>query len=79
VDARTAARALGLEQVNDPAAIEAWVRAAMDGRDAVVADLRAGRTKALGALIGPVMAASEGRANPALVREIILRVAAEEA
>jgi aspartyl-tRNA(Asn)/glutamyl-tRNA(Gln) amidotransferase subunit B len=76
VGARAAAKALGLEQVNDAGEIEAWVRAAMEGREAVVADLRAGKTKAMGALIGPVMQASGGRANPALVREVILRLAA---
>jgi aspartyl-tRNA(Asn)/glutamyl-tRNA(Gln) amidotransferase subunit B len=78
LDARGAARALGLEQVNDPDTIEAWVRAALAGKDSVVADLRDGKMKALGAVIGPVMAASSGRANPTLVRETILRVALEE-
>jgi len=79
VSAKDAAHALGLTQVNDVAEIEGWVRAAMQRNEAAVADLRAGKMKALGALIGPVMGASKGRANPALVRETILRLSAEGA
>ena len=65
---------LGLAQVSDEADIEAWCRAALAGRDSVVAAVRAGDLKALGAVIGPVMKASGGRANPAVVRETLLRL-----
>jgi aspartyl-tRNA(Asn)/glutamyl-tRNA(Gln) amidotransferase subunit B len=70
-------RALGLEQVSDTAAIESWCRAALEGQERVIADVRAGREKALGALVGPVMKASSGSANPAVVRETLLRLIAE--
>jgi aspartyl-tRNA(Asn)/glutamyl-tRNA(Gln) amidotransferase subunit B len=73
--AAEAARSLGLEQVNDEAQLLAWVQSAMQGREAVVADIRAGKTKALGAILGPVMKASGGRANPEAVRRIALRLA----
>jgi aspartyl-tRNA(Asn)/glutamyl-tRNA(Gln) amidotransferase subunit B len=69
-------RELGLEQVNDAAELERWCREALAGRDKVVADVRAGNEKALGALIGPVMKLSGGRANPQAVREMLLRVIA---
>ena len=65
---------LGLEQVSDPAAIEAWCRQALEGRDEVVAQVRAGKLKALGALVGPVMKASGGKAAPAEVRDTLLRL-----
>jgi aspartyl-tRNA(Asn)/glutamyl-tRNA(Gln) amidotransferase subunit B len=68
------ARELGLEQVDDAAAIERWCREALVGKDEAIADIRAGKHKALGALIGPVMAASGGRANPARVRETLLAI-----
>src|SRR5204862_7383369 len=55
---------LGLAQVSDEGAIEDWCRAALAGQERVVAAVRAGELKALGALIGPVMKASGGRANP---------------
>ena len=65
---------LGLERVDDSAALEAWCRAALEGRDDVVADVRAGKEKALGALMGPVMQASAGKAEPRAVREMLLRL-----
>ena len=68
------ARELGLEQVDDAASIERWCRDALAGKESAIADVRAGKHKALGALIGPVMAASGGRANPARVRETLLRI-----
>ena len=67
------ARELGLEQVDDAASIERWCRDALAGKESAIADVRAGKHKALGALIGPVMAASGGRANPARVRGRRLR------
>ena len=75
--ARELVRELGLLQVTDAAEIERWCRAALAGRDAIVADVRRGETKALGALVGPVMKVSGGRANPALVQETLLRLIRE--
>ncbi len=67
-------RELGLEQVSDGAELEAWCRAALVGREAIVADVRAGVEKALGALVGPVMKTSGGKADPKRVREILQRL-----
>ena len=67
-------QALGLERVDDTQALEAWCRAALAGRDDVIADVRAGKDKALGALMGPVMQASAGKAEPRAVREMLLRL-----
>jgi aspartyl-tRNA(Asn)/glutamyl-tRNA(Gln) amidotransferase subunit B len=69
-------RELGLEQVGDSPELERWCREALAGRDKVVADVRAGNEKALGALIGPVMKLSGGRASPQAVREMLLKVIA---
>jgi len=68
---------LGLAQVRDTAAIDGWCRAAIAGNARAAADARAGELKALGALIGPVMKASGGRANPADVRAALLRLLGE--
>jgi aspartyl-tRNA(Asn)/glutamyl-tRNA(Gln) amidotransferase subunit B len=65
---------LGLAQVSDAREIEAWCRAALKGQARAAADVRAGELKALGALIGKVMKASDGRANPELVRATLLRL-----
>ncbi|MDP6408797.1 MAG: Asp-tRNA(Asn)/Glu-tRNA(Gln) amidotransferase subunit GatB [Planctomycetota bacterium] len=68
----------GLEQVEDEGRLEVWCREALEGREQVVADVRAGRIKALGAAVGPVMKASAGKANPRRVREILLRIIGED-
>ena len=69
---------LGLEQVQDDGQIEDWCRDALAGNPSVAQDVRAGKDKAVGALIGPVMQASKGSADPKLVRETLLRLIAEE-
>jgi aspartyl-tRNA(Asn)/glutamyl-tRNA(Gln) amidotransferase subunit B len=65
---------LGLGQVSDERAIEGWCRDALRGQEKIADDVRAGELKALGALIGKVMKASEGRAKPELVRATLLRL-----
>ena len=72
-------RELGLEQVDDAAALERWCREALVGKERVLADVRAGNEKALGALIGPVMKLSGGKANAQAVREMLVRLVAESA
>jgi aspartyl-tRNA(Asn)/glutamyl-tRNA(Gln) amidotransferase subunit B len=65
---------LGLEQVSDPAAIEAACREALDANAKAVAEYRAGKEKALGAVVGQVMKKTGGRANPAMVQETLRRL-----
>ena len=69
---------LELEQVEEGAELEAWCREALAARADAAADVRAGVEKALGALIGPVMQASGGRANPGVVRATLLRLIRED-
>jgi aspartyl-tRNA(Asn)/glutamyl-tRNA(Gln) amidotransferase subunit B len=64
----------GLEQVNDEGQLEKWCREALVGKDKVIADVKEGKTKAVAALMGPVMKASKGSANPQKVQEILLRI-----
>ena len=67
-------KSLGLEQVQDEGQLEAWCREALVGKEKIVADVKAGKTQALNALLGPVMKASKGTANPERVKEILLRL-----
>ncbi len=76
--AKDVVQAMGLEQVQDTSQIDEWCRAALAGREATVADVRAGNLKAIGALMGPVMQASKGSADPQLVRAALLRIIGEE-
>ena len=63
----------GLEQVTDTAAIEALVDEAIAANPKSVEEFRAGKEKALNALVGQVMKASRGKANPAQVNELMRR------
>ena len=65
---------LGLEQVQDEGQLEQWCRAALAGQERTIADVRAGKTKALGAVMGRVMRASQGKADPRRVRALLLRI-----
>ena len=63
--------AQGLRQISDAAAIEALVDQALAGNPQVVADYKSGKKAAANALIGPVMRATKGKANPQVVRECL--------
>jgi aspartyl-tRNA(Asn)/glutamyl-tRNA(Gln) amidotransferase subunit B len=62
--------AKGLRQVTDTGAIEAAVDAALAANPAQVAQYAA-NPKVLGFFVGQVMKATQGKANPALVNELL--------
>jgi aspartyl-tRNA(Asn)/glutamyl-tRNA(Gln) amidotransferase subunit B len=64
----------GLVQVSDAAAIEAAVREIVDANPKQVEQYRAGKTQVLGFFVGQVMKKMQGKANPALVNEILRRL-----
>ncbi|MCX7597954.1 MAG: Asp-tRNA(Asn)/Glu-tRNA(Gln) amidotransferase subunit GatB [Armatimonadetes bacterium] len=61
----------GLAQISDAAALEGLVEEAIAANPRAVADFQAGKEKALGAIVGHVMRATKGQANPALVNEMV--------
>jgi len=63
----------GLKQISDAGAIERIVDEVMTAGAKLVEDYRAGKEKAFNALVGQVMKASKGKANPAQVNEILRR------
>jgi aspartyl-tRNA(Asn)/glutamyl-tRNA(Gln) amidotransferase subunit B len=63
----------GLAQVSDTGAIEKFCEEAIAANPGPAADFRAGKTAALNFLKGQVMKLSKGKANPALVGEILER------
>lgn len=67
---------LGLATLTDSGQIESWCREALAKRPDVAGEVRAGNHKALGALIGPIMKASAGRADARVVRETLLSLIA---
>ena len=69
VDAVIAAK--GLKQMNDTGALEAIIAEVIAANAANVEQYRAGKDKAFNALVGQVMKASKGKANPAQVNALL--------
>jgi len=63
----------GLAQIGDESALEAIVDDVIAANAEPVAQYRAGKTKTFGFLVGQVMKASKGKANPAKAGEILRR------
>jgi aspartyl-tRNA(Asn)/glutamyl-tRNA(Gln) amidotransferase subunit B len=63
--------AKGLRQVTDAGAIAAAVDAVLAAQPEKLAEYRAGRDKLYGFFVGQVMKATQGKANPALVNELL--------
>ena len=63
--------AKGLKQMSDSSALQAIVDEVVAGNEKSVAEYRAGKDKAFNALVGQVMKASKGKANPAQASELL--------
>jgi len=63
----------GLKQISDAGAIEKLVDEVLAANPRLAEDYRSGREKAFNALVGQVMKASRGKANPAQANEILRR------
>ena len=61
----------GLQQISDIGALEAVVAEVLAANPKQVEDYRAGKEKAFNSLVGQVMKATKGKANPAQVNEIL--------
>ena len=65
--------AKGLKQMNDTGALEAIIDEVLAANPKNVEEFKAGNAKALNGLVGPIMKASKGKANPAQVNELLLK------
>ena len=63
----------GLKQINDTGALEAIIDEVLAANPKNVEEFKAGNAKALNGLVGPIMKASKGKANPAQVNELLLK------
>jgi len=61
----------GLTQISDSGAIGKIVDDVLAANPAIVAEVKAGKERAFNSLVGKVMAASKGKANPAQVNAIL--------
>jgi aspartyl-tRNA(Asn)/glutamyl-tRNA(Gln) amidotransferase subunit B len=68
----------GLAQISDASAVAELVREVIAAHPAQAAQYRNGEEKVLGFLVGRVMKASSGKANPKLARETLSKLLSEE-
>lgn len=61
----------GLRQVTDTGAIDAVIAQVMEANPDKVAEYRSGKDKLFGFFVGQVMKASQGKANPAMVNDLL--------
>ena len=70
---RTVIEQGGFSQVSDASELEGIIAGVLGKHAAAVADYRGGNAKTLGFLIGQAMQASGGKANPKMVRELLIK------
>ena len=68
----------GLVQITDTGAIEAAVDAAIAANPKAVEEYKGGKKKAIGALVGQVMKATRGKANPQMVNKMLAEKLADQ-
>ena len=69
----------GLAQISDLGEIERIAREVLDANPDIVAKFRDGKETVLGALVGQVMRATKGRANPQAANDLLRRLISEGA
>ena len=72
-DPKKVVKDLGLEQISDTGVIEKLVDEVLAKNQQSVNDFKAGHDHALGYIVGQVMKASHGKANPGMAKEMILK------
>ena len=70
-DADSIIAANGLKQISDSGAIDAAIDAVMAANPAQLAEYRSGKDKLFGFFVGQVMKATQGKANPAQLNELL--------
>jgi aspartyl-tRNA(Asn)/glutamyl-tRNA(Gln) amidotransferase subunit B len=65
--------AKGLKQINNSSELEKIIDEVLAANPKNVEEFKAGNAKALNGLVGPIMKASKGKANPAQVNELLLK------
>jgi aspartyl-tRNA(Asn)/glutamyl-tRNA(Gln) amidotransferase subunit B len=71
LDADSVIESRGLRQITDSGAIEAVIDAIMAANPKQLADYRSGKDKLFGFFVGQAMKATDGKANPALLNDLL--------
>jgi aspartyl-tRNA(Asn)/glutamyl-tRNA(Gln) amidotransferase subunit B len=64
---------MGLQQMNDTGELEKIIDDVLAANPKNVEEFKAGNTKALNGLVGPIMKASKGKANPGQVNALLMK------
>lgn len=72
-DPATIVEEKGLKQVTDTGAIEQAIDAVFAANPDKVAEVKAGKDKLMGWFVGQVMKATQGKANPAMLNELVAK------
>ena len=71
-DAAQIVKEKGLVQVSDSGQLLAWVNEVLDNNPKSIEDYKNGRDRAIGFLVGQIMKASKGQANPQMINKMLL-------
>ena len=71
-DAAQIVKEKGLVQVSDSGQLLAWVKEALDNNPKSIEDYKNGRDRTIGFLVGQIMKASKGQANPQMINKMLL-------
>ncbi|WP_110113600.1 Asp-tRNA(Asn)/Glu-tRNA(Gln) amidotransferase subunit GatB [Bacillus sp. CGMCC 1.16541] len=71
-DAEKIVKDKGLVQISDEATLRKFVTDALDANPQSIEDFKNGKDRAIGFLVGQIMKASKGQANPPMVNKILL-------
>lgn len=70
-DAKQVVEAKGLIQLSDPAQLLPLINEVLDNNEQSVQDFKNGKERAVGFLVGQIMKATKGKANPAVVNKLL--------
>ncbi|AQY51574.1 aspartyl/glutamyl-tRNA amidotransferase subunit B [Listeria weihenstephanensis FSL R9-0317] len=71
-DAEEVVKAKGLIQISDAGELRSIISGILDQNEQSVTDFKNGKDRAVGFLVGQVMKATKGQANPSMVNEILV-------
>ncbi|EUJ47719.1 Asp-tRNA(Asn)/Glu-tRNA(Gln) amidotransferase subunit GatB [Paenilisteria rocourtiae] len=71
-DAEEVVKAKGLVQISDAGELRSIISGILDQNEQSVTDFKNGKDRAVGFLVGQVMKATKGQANPTMVNEILV-------
>ncbi|GLY12264.1 Asp-tRNA(Asn)/Glu-tRNA(Gln) amidotransferase subunit GatB [Bacillus badius] len=71
-DPETIVKEKGLVQISDEGALMQFITEALDANPQSIEDFKNGKSKAVGFLVGQIMKASKGQANPSVLNKLLL-------